>query len=232
MSSALNLILEEIKQEVGSIISKVNKKCLSKSDELNVIYDVYNGLKEIDIQLKEIKKSISYIENVEDSIKVVLRTKSLSSMNVNDEDSNDEMNIEKIKVFGGHVVNAISVNKVDFLTPIINCPFYFCKKSNKFYLKINGKLLNGGLCNFYSKRDKNAIGILRCKWGEVDTCKENRKYIKCKYYHDDDIRNYTWTFLKKALMSKNSLNIDTLLSNDEKKMLGSLVVHCLLLLQI
>src|SRR5574343_933451 len=121
MSSALNLILEEIKQEVGSIISKVNKKCLSKSDELNVIYDVYNGLKEIDIQLKEIKKSISYIENVEDSIKVVVRTKRLYSMNVNDEDSNDEMNIEKIKVFGGHVVNAISLNKVDVLTRIIKC---------------------------------------------------------------------------------------------------------------
>lgn len=240
MSNALNLILEEIKQEVNSIILKVNKKHANKADELSAIYDIYNGLKEIDLQLKEVKKSVLYIENVEDNIKVLLRTKNLSSIESildkkqNIDNINLDISLDKVKVMNNVYVNSLVLNNhvINSLTPFINCPLYYCNNYNKFYLKVSGQLISGGLCNIYNKKDNNVCKAFKCKWGSFKACNENRKYVKCKYYHDGEIRNYLWSDIKKLLLSSNSIKTETIISKDEKKMLGSLIIHCILLLHI
>lgn len=95
----------------------------------------------------------------------------------------------------------IYTKQVETTSELPNQYIYWVKSINKFAIKINGTVLEGGIGEIYNK-SKNPIGAKKC-------CRDmNCKGIsgECKYYHSTGIRNWTnssWLYTSDSITKSN-----------------------------
>lgn len=238
--NALNVILDEISNEVECIVNNINKNYNNVSEELNVMYMVYDELKSYDIEMSKIKERINKIESLKDNIKILMRNKMLSNDSNSSIQNNkkEDLSLEYINIHGympDNPMPCITSNSILDSEYMINSPIYFSKDSNKFLIKINNKVISGNLIDFYNLselRNNYCNKIFKCKYNTKEECKSKKKYVNCKFYHNNETPNVLFNDVSKINISKRNLKNIKKIDISVKETIEKCLMHYIILYQI